>query len=113
MLGVWPFVQIYFMSPPKGPVVLDHDQQEKASSFKNANRPAFDFEAAIKRRQGTATTTAIVTSRVINKPVETPMVIDDDDEESVRDQIENKRKSKLKKNKLRNYVDSQAEEDDD
>jgi hypothetical protein len=115
MLGVWPFVQIYFMSPLNGPIVLDHDQQDKASSLKNANKPAFDFAAAVKKRQ--ATTTTVTSDHVVSeKPVEEAMVIDDyddDDQESAHEKRERKRKSKSKKNKIKKFADSQAEEEGD
>jgi hypothetical protein len=116
MLGVWPFVQIYFMSPIKGPVVLDHDPQDQASSLRNANKPAFDFEAAVKKRKATSITTVTNKPVVSEKPVEA-MVIDDDDDDddqgSAHEKRERKRKSKSTKNKLKKFVDSQAEEEED
>lgn len=110
LLGVWPFVQIYFMSPKEGPVVLVNGRKEKAKVEEN-KKPSFDFKAALEKRNG-------------GKPVqhESTMVVDNDDDdsdsESDSERQEAKKSKKHKKSKkskggrLSKFVDSQAEEDD-
>jgi hypothetical protein len=111
LLGVWPFVQIYFMSPKEGPVVLVNGRKEKAKAEEN-KKPSFDFKAALEKRNR-------------GKPVqhESTMVVDNDDDkdsdsESDSERQEAKKSKKHKKSnkskggRLSKFVDSQAQEDD-
>jgi hypothetical protein len=106
LLGVWPFIQIYFMSPKEGPVVLVNGRKEKAKVEEN-KKPTFDFKAALEKRNSA-------------KPVqhESTIVVEDSDSESDSERQEAKKSKKHKKSKskvgrLSKFVDSQAEEDDD
>lgn len=115
VLGVWPFVQIYFMSPKEGPVVLLGDKKDK---FKNkdehgAEKPRFDFIAALEKRQakhGGKVARVEPDAMIIEDSDD-----DDDDDESQVDKHKKDKKNKKKKHKSRlsKFIDSQAEEDDD
>lgn len=112
LLGVWPFVQIYFMSPKEGPVVLVNGRKEKAKAEEN-KKPSFDFKAALEKRNG-------------GKPVQhesTTMVVDNDDDEDsdsesdserqeAKKSKKHKKSNKSKGGRLSKFVDSQAQEDD-
>lgn len=113
LLGVWPFVQVYFMSPKEGPVVLMGDKKS-TTKINGSEKPSFDFKAAMEKRG------AKHGGRVDTNDV---MVIDDDDGDDEEELSDHERKQKKKKQKsvkkskgrLTKFTDSQAEEasDDD
>jgi hypothetical protein len=134
ILGVWPFVQIYFMSSINGPILLG-ERKNNNTYNNNAKKSDFDFGSALKKleekkkgskEEAKKTQKVVVEEEHDQQTKVGMMVIDDSDEEDDESDSDDeqrekkgKHKSKSKKhgkkktNRLSKFTDSQAEEDDD